>query len=417
MNDRAIVARLHRRLGFGLRGGELERVTANGVAAERTTLISAVAEPVASPFDGLELGYENGQVRQRSVAATTAWMQSMTESPDRLGERLAWTWHGILASSVRKVLSPRRMAVQIDLFRSQGLGRYADLLRAVTVDGAMLTYLDGRDSTGTNPNENYSRELLELFGLGNGAFTEADVKAGARALTGWTAGMRLNDTADPIFVPRRHDATPQTYLGTANVASVDSVIEAVTANEACAPFVSGRVLRDLLGPGTDAKVLAAGAAVLKSSSLDVRSLVAFAADRIVAGDAGKPFVSAPVPWFVMARRATGASLDARTAFRGLGDAGQTPLSPPNVSGWPSGDAWNSAATLVARLNLAVAIAKATPPSSPALATAVTGDWAALSMALGLPEPFRASTIAGLSAASGGFSRLALALVSPDFVEV
>ena len=385
-----------------------------GIAAERALL--TVDGSASSPFDVLELGYENGQLRQRTVVAAMAWLATMTTSPSQVRERMAWTLHGILASSVRKVLSPRRMATQIDLFRSSGLGSYGDLLRAVTVDGAMLIYLDGRDSTGTNPNENYSRELLELFAVGNGAFTEADVKAGARALTGWTVGMRANE-AEPTLVPRRHDATAQTYLGTANVNTVESVIAAVTAHGSCAPFVSGRVLRDLLGPDTDAKVLADGAERFRSASLDLRTLVDFATERIVAGDAATPFVSAPVPWFVMARRATGATVEARTVFRGLGDAGQTPLTPPNVGGWPAGEAWNASATLVARLNLATAIARSTPPGAPALVAATSGDWAALSMALGLPEPFRSTTISGLSSVSDGFARLALALVSPDFVEV
>jgi uncharacterized protein (DUF1800 family) len=414
MNDRAAVARLNRRLGFGLRSGELVTAAERGIDAEVERLMSGPVGP--SPFDGLELGFENGQIRQRTVLAATAWLQAMTRSVNPMAERLAWTLHGILASSVRKVLTVRRMATQIDLFRTAGLGSYADLLRAVTTDGAMLIYLDGRDSTGTNPNENYSRELLELFALGNGAFTESDVQAGARALTGWTVGMRANPF-DPTFVPRRHDNTPQTYLGVSGVDSIDAVIAAVTAQPSCASFVSGRILRDLLGPDASPAVLAGGADRFRASGLDVRSLVQYTAERIVAGEAVQAFISAPVPWFAMACRATGADVEARSIFRSLGDAGQIPLTPPNVGGWPIGDSWNGANTVVARLNLATAIARATPPDSPALLAAMAGDWSGLAESLGVPEPLRTDTVAGLASVRDGFARLALALVSPDFVEV
>ena len=108
----------------------------------------------------------------------------MVASPQPLVERMAWLWHGHFVSVFDKVKVGRLMVDQIRLFRSLGLGAFPDLLRAVTIDPAMMWYLDLRTSTGTEPNENFAREVLELFTLGVGNYAEADVQAGAKALTG-----------------------------------------------------------------------------------------------------------------------------------------------------------------------------------------------------------------------------------------
>ena len=108
----------------------------------------------------------------------------------------------------------------------------------------MLVYLDGRTSTAEAPNENYGRELLELFALGVGNYTEDDVQAAARALTGWVVARRFDSAR---FVPGRHDRTPQTLLGVDGVTDVDSVIEAVVAHPAHPRFVARRIVREYLG--------------------------------------------------------------------------------------------------------------------------------------------------------------------------
>jgi uncharacterized protein (DUF1800 family) len=413
MDERAIIARLHRRMGFGLLAGDLAPAIGRGLAAERARLFDRSAVP-PDPFAGLDLTFETGKVRLKVVAAVDAWVNAMVASPAGLVERTAWTWHGILVSSSFKVKAPSMMAGQIQLFRSIGLDGYGTLLEAIAKDQAMLVYLDGTESTGKRPNENFSRELLELFSIGVGNYTEADVEAGALAMTGWRAAPRKEVAAEATFRPKDHDDTPRRFLDATNVHDIASVVAAITARPELATYVSSRFTREMLGPKPPAAVASAVADRFRSSGLSVTAMADAVAERLTAGDPLPPVVAAPVPWLVMALRATGAR---PKSINGLSAAGQVPLAPPNVGGWPSGAAWNSSATVVARANLAAVIATATPPDSAALAAATAGDWPALSLALGLPTDFGANSVAGLSMVRDGLSRLALALVSPEFVEV
>ena len=195
-DDRATIARLYRRAGFGLTPAELDEAVARGVAAEidRLTDPDAAGLPEApNPWADADLSWARRKVRSQGLILVDGWLTRMITTPRPLVERMAWFWHGHFVSSMQKVVSASAMATQVELFQRLGMGGFADLVRAVSVDPAMLIYLDGDDSTGTEPNENYGRELLELFTLGRGAYTEADVQAGARALTGW----KLTDRHDP----------------------------------------------------------------------------------------------------------------------------------------------------------------------------------------------------------------------------
>jgi uncharacterized protein (DUF1800 family) len=416
MDERRRVARLHRRFGFGLTGGELTAAIGRGAEVEADRLLNPQKHGLATsddPFLWLDLAYVAGGNRKTALRAADAWLGRMVTSSRPAHERMAWFWHGLLVSSVSKVKSAEAMAEQIRLFWTLGLGRLPALLKAVAIDPAMLAYLDGKDSTKGSPNENFGRELLELFALGVGNYTEADVQAGARALTGWTVRMRQNTAT---YVPRLHDDSPQSFLGARAVHDVDSVIAAVTSHAACGPYLTRRLAASALGSRVADATVESAAAAFVASGLDIAVLLRSLADAHLAGVDGGPIVLGPVPWLVMAQRATGARLQPEQRINGLRAAGQIPLVPPNVAGWPGGSAWSTSATLVGRLNLALVVAKATPPDAAALVAATRGDYPSLSLALGLPGELNPSTIAGLSSVTDGFSRLALALVSPEFVE-
>ncbi|MEA3184092.1 MAG: hypothetical protein QOJ74_569, partial [Ilumatobacteraceae bacterium] len=169
MDDRAAVSWLHRRAGFGLGLPDLEDAVSRGSAAEIDRLLSPdamQAAVVADPWNDRDLPLQ----RDRAVAvkAITTWLDHMVVTQTPLVDRIAWFWHGHFVSALDKVKVARLMVDQIRLFRRDGLGSFAALLRAVTIDPAMLLYLDGTDSTGDSPNENYGREVLELFTLGVG---------------------------------------------------------------------------------------------------------------------------------------------------------------------------------------------------------------------------------------------------------
>ncbi len=416
MDAAAAVARLHRRAGFGLGPGELDAAVARGADAEIARLVDPAAAgipPAADGFAGLDLTFQKGQVAKAGVQLVAGWIGRMASTPRPLEERMAWFWHGHFVSALAKVRLPLAMANQIRLFQTAGLGSFPALVRAVSIDPAMLLYLDGATSTGAQPNENYGRELLELFTLGRGNYAEADVHAGAVALTGWRVDR--NDPSAATFVARRHDDSPQDYLGAHGVHDVDTVVAAVTAQPVCAAFVAGKVGRELLGPATSSGDLADLTAAFTASGLDIRALLRAALTKLAAGVDGGPVVVAPVPWAVMALRATGATLAPAVLAGGLRSAGQLPLYPPNVGGWPGGPAWNASGTVVARFELAGAIATATPASSAAGVAAEATDAAALARALGLPSGFGAPTTAALARVDDAPSRLVIALTSPEFV--
>ena len=411
MNDRDAVAWLHRRLGFGLGADEFAAAVARGPQAELQRLLGlATGAAPADPWDDAKLPTDPKDAPSRQYAIGT-WLASMIATTDPLRDRMAWIWHGHFVSALDKVKVAKFMVDQIRLFKTSGLGDFAALLKAVTIDPAMLIYLDGGDSTNKAPNENYGREVMELFTLGVGNYTEDDVKAGAKALTGYRMRKALPQAT---FIPKNHDDDPQHYLGVDGVHDVDTVVAAIMKQPTLPTFITGSIAAEMLGT-KDPATIAPIAQAFAASTFNVAALVTALANAGLAG-ASQSLVLAPVPWFVIASRVTGATVPQNAALVGLRSAAQVPMLPPNVAGWPGGQAWFASGTVVARANLASAIAAATPVDSPAMAAATSGDLDALAGALGIVTPmFSAASKAALHDAKAPKQRLALALITPEFV--
>lgn len=400
---------LHRRAGFGLHPTELADATLRGPDEELERLLAAPAA-TADPWDGLALDPDDGGRPE----AVRGWLASFLATTQPFHDRRTWMLHGWLVSSMDKVNIPRLMVDQIRLFMNTGGGSFPELLQALTTDPAMLVYLDGRTSTGASPNENYGRELLELFALGVGNYTEADVQAAARALTGWVANPR-GDQA--VFVNRRHDNSPQTLLGATGVNDVDSVIDAVIASPAHAPYVAQRIAKEYLGDIRDPErtdVIDELTATYLATDMQLDPVIARALSIGLDGTSA-PMVLAPLPWVVMCARATGVSFQRlfRTVQGTVREMGQVPMFPPSVAGWPTGTAWLTSSSLVARTNVAAGIADSTAADQPIRIAAENGDLDLIAEQLGLPEPFTQATIAAIQSASTPVGRLALALVCPE----
>ncbi len=411
MNDRDAVAWLYRRAGFGLAAGELAAAVDRGPQAEVQRLVDAAAGPAAGDaWDDSQLPYDPKD-QSAGQYAIGAWLSSLIASTDPLRDWMAWFWHGHFVSALDKVRVARLVVDQVRVFRSVGLGDFATLLKAVTIDPAMLIYLDGGVSTVKAPNENYGREVMELFTLGVGSYTEDDVKAAARALTGYRMRPQLQTA---MFVAKNHDDQPQHYLGVAGVHDVDTVVGALVKHPALPLFIAGRLAAAILGT-TDRSVVTPLADTFVESSLNIAALVSATLSAGIAG-ARQEVVLAPVPWFVIASRVTGAIVPIKQALGGLRAAAQVPMLPPNVAGWPGGQAWFASGTVVARANLAMAIAAAAPADNPAMMAATSGDLDALGGALGMVSPtFASASRKALDTAKAPRQRLALALISPEFV--
>ena len=406
------IARLVRRTTFGVRAGDLAGLAAlTPVEVVEWLLASPTADPWGDVSYSVTEDQPRTELRRAAFDAVQAWLDAVVGSEVALDDWLTWTWHGHFVSALPQVRNPQFMVDQWRLFRTSRPGTFAALTRAVTVDAAMLLYLDGNQSTGAAPNENYSRELLELFTLGIGHYTEDDIAAGARALSGWR--VRPADDA-PAFVPRRHDDTPQRYLGVDGVHDVDTVIAAVTAHPALAGSIARVLAVEIVGPAVDDDTVEAATATFRDSDGSIDAVVRTLLTALADGVDGGPIVAGPFPWLVAALRATGVRAPLREMVAPLLAAGQLPWFPPNVSGWPSGAAWSNAATVVARLQLAAAVAGATADDHATLAVSSTDELSAL---LGLPTAFGDATRAALESVDDPRARLGLALTSPEFVLV
>jgi uncharacterized protein (DUF1800 family) len=426
MDERTAIAWLARRVGFGLAPGQLDELTAVGLSATLDRWLDPSAHGVAvapDPWAGVDLSVmrPRGHVSRLEVDGVIgSWLQAMVTTPRPLEEWMRWFWHGHFVSTLGAVGSPPMMRDQLRTLGQFGLGDFPSLLRAVTVDPAMLVYLNGSSNRKGEVNENYGREVLELFTLGLGHFSEADVRAGATALTGYGVDLQ---TGICRFNPALHDDTPQHYLGQTGVHDVDSVVDAIVSHPACGPFIAGELARAVLGPDVSPGFITSLAKDFVLSGLQLRPLMRAIVEAGVHDGASTALVLAPVPWTMSMIRATGVSIPpiVLPLSNGLSRAGQLPLAAPNVGGWPGGSNWLTASATLGRFDLAATLAVSADPAATSTQAAGRGDWSSLADSLGHPEGFSPPTRAALDgvAADGGAestrTRLALAMAAPELV--
>ena len=339
------IAHVLRRCGFGPRPGEVERWLDDGAEALIESLLANDAAHALAPenvFDGFS---DSSDVDD--VEMFTTFVDQMMNGANQLHERMTWYWHTHFTTSVEA--AGRRLAwQQHHLIRRLALGNFRELARQITTDAAMLHYLDGGGSRGDEPNENYSREFLELFALGrNGGYTEDDVRAAARIVSGWHADW---ETGEVSFEPDHNYSRPVTFMGKRQRWSVDSFVDFVCARPECHRHVVTRLYNHLVGPDLDDGRRDELATVFAEADLEIRPLVA----AILRGE---DFLGAihsrtrqPIEWALGAIQALGFTsvdqLEIRPwQFRELG---QMPMQPPNVGGWSLDDRWASTSHIITR---------------------------------------------------------------------
>ena len=277
------------------------------------------------------------------------WVGRMLASEEPLRERMVLFWHGHFTSSMEAVHSSYEMIQQNQLFRRHGLGSFRELLHGIARDPAMLVYLDNASSKKSHPNENFARELLELYTLGEGNYTEGDVREVARAFTGW--GQRNGRFH---FDSGRHDKGTKTVLGVTGKLDGDDVLEILLAQEACARHLAHALLGYLEGLEPAAERLTSYAATLRESGyrIDVflRRLLLdpeFYSERTLASR-----VSSPLDFLVGSARRLGIDPEARVLVNGAALLGQRLFFPPSVRGWEGGESWATGGSLILRGELA-----------------------------------------------------------------
>jgi uncharacterized protein (DUF1800 family) len=429
MAARAQLAHLLRRATFGPTAEELDTAERAGYEATLAGLLAPAtpdagagaadtpvpqlgADPIASlPRDADRTARQRAQqqLRDQVQAITLWWLDRLVAADHQLAEKLVFVWHGHWATSVEKVRSAVAMLVQQQTFRDFGAGDFGPFLKAMLRDPALIIWLDGQQNTKAAPNENLARESMELFTLGIGNYTEADVRAAARALTGWQVRR------DPLGVtlnPQRHDAGDKTILGRTGPFDTDGYADLLLAQPAHPGFLAGRLWYRFAAsePIPDDVRKRLSNAYRGNVSTLLRVLFT---DPAFAGTA-HGLVKQPVEWAVGAMRQLGirpARLPAdvqKQLLRGLDALGQTLFAPPSVGGWPAGAAWLSTSATEYRVRLATFLAGRADPAR--LPKDVDG-LARLLVVDGFTDRTR-----GVLAGAGKDARklLALGLASPEY---
>lgn len=290
--------------------------------------------------------------RERTQELVLDWLDRMARTPRPLQEKLTLFWHGHFATSIQKVRDPWLMFRQLELFRARAAGNWPDLLVAVTRDPAMLLWLDQAQSRKEHPNENYAREVMELFALGEGNYAEQDILETARALTGLTYDRVAQE---PLWRPRLHDAGPKTVLGRTANFGPDEVIRHIATRPQSARFLAQRLWHFFAADEAPPGVVDALAAGFERGGREIRPLLRklFLAEEFYAPEVIGSQVKSPVVWLVMAVRQFERDLPKLPpTAAALRELGQALLAPPNVKGWDGGITWINTATLTARQRFA-----------------------------------------------------------------
>jgi uncharacterized protein (DUF1800 family) len=365
-------ARVLRRTGFGTTGPEVDAVVGQywpayvdaALAANPDADRGAIATPMPTlpppqpPGKGATSAARTQYRRQLSEQndeLTRWWLGRMIAAELPLHEKLTLLWHNHFATSAQKVRIAAYMAAQNQKLRTLGLSDFRTLAYTMLTDAAMLRWLDGQLNTAKAANENLAREFMELFALGhNNGYTEDDVRAGARALTGWTIG-----DGQPVLVSRRHDPEPKTLFGVTAAFDAAGFCDAVLAQPHSAAHVAGRWWQQLASDEPASPQVLDRIVTAYGTNRDLKALTraVLTADEFT--NARATVVNTPVEWLVGVVRALGVSPDAHGKLldKTLKALGQRPFFPTDVNGWPRGQVWLSTASARTRLRTAVALAR------------------------------------------------------------
>ncbi len=332
-------------------------------SAQRVALQSPppwVDEPPIPPARLRDMTQEERMAEQRKNVERAFelrewWFREMLTTPSPLSEKMTLFWHNHFATSQQKVRFTPLMYHQHVMLRRNALGNFGKLLREVARDPAMLVYLDGANSRKSAPNENFAREVMELFTLGEGNYSETDIKEAARAFTGWSVDR---DTGQFMFRRFIHDYGNKTVLGKSGNFDGDQVIDILLSKPETAQFITRKLWKEFVAPETATPAsetdIARLAAVFRASGYNIATLMRamLVSDAFYAPDHRAALIKSPVEFVVGTMKQF--EIDApnlRPFVIASALLGQNVFSPPNVKGWPGGEAWINSATLLGRKQL------------------------------------------------------------------
>ena len=421
--QRLETARLYHRFGFGPRPGEFRTALTQGIQATRQNILKIDTQTIVAPefTDPGPRPAPNSEgiveysrlLRYQNQLLLLWWLDQMVVTTNPLNEKMTWFWHGHWATSLGKVRYPLPMYNQNVTLRKYALGNFAEFAQAMFLDGALQLWLDGGENTVKAPNENLSREMMELFILGVNRYTENDVKELARSFTGY----RVARTSGVMSTAaRRRDNGSVTVLGKSGAMTPEEVIAHLVAQKNCQNFIPERVWYRFI---SSTNSLPENHPTISAfATRDIKALITALVNDPALSRADNSIVKSPVEWFVGVCRAlslTPSELPSFTKLNGyLEKLSQIPFQPPNVGGWPTDQAWLSSASAQFRLAFATWLAsladlselKAVAPTS---RVEYLLDW------LGIVEWSSRTNLALRTVQDNPRRLLTLAICSPEYV--
>jgi uncharacterized protein (DUF1800 family) len=375
--NEAAAAHLLNRAGFGGTPAEIETVRKKGLAAAVRDFVDVKSDAANVPppswahprniqAQRMEIKAakdhgENFQGKARQVRMMEGeeivdlrrwWIDRMVNGSAPLIEKMTLFWHGHFATSIQKVRDAYWMWLQNDTLRRNAFGNFNSLVKKISRDPAMMIYLDLQQSRREHPNENWARELMELFTVGIGNYTEQDIRESARAFTGY----RLDMTTQQFrFAPFQQDRGTKTFMGKTGNLNGDDIIDILVSKPACAQFIGRKLWRFFVEDDPSAEMVDAIAERIRAHNFEMRPMLReifssteFYSDRVMGSQ-----IKSPVQYIVQTSKLLNAPPPAPIAAQNaMRQMGQILFAPPNVKGWDGGKGWISTSTLLFRYNFA-----------------------------------------------------------------
>ena len=374
-------AHLYRRAGFGGSPDDVARATSAGMRASVDSLVrfanssalpakpqladdrpnpghskalAAAAQVGATPQSDaaiVEARKAIGRAHRDNMIAMETWfLDRMINSPAPLQEKMTLFWHGHFTSAYQKGIPAQALVNQNNLFRANALGNIRDLTLKVSQDPAMVRYLDNAQNNKAHPNENYARELMELFTLGIGNYTETDVRESARAFTGWGIDRDYNFRDFPV----RHDDGSKTFLGKTGNFTGRDIVEIIFTQPAAARLFAKDLLNFFVYSDPEPALIDAVAALIRKNDYNLQPVMSIVlrSNLFYSERAYRALVKSPVQFVVGSYQLFGINQSDNVALGALRRMGQILFLPPNVKGWDGGSAWLNSQTVLTRENFA-----------------------------------------------------------------
>lgn len=287
------------------------------------------------------------EARETITDLNFLWIQKMASGEAMLREKMTLFWHGHFACRIRR---PLAVQLQNNTLRKYALGKFGDLLMAIAQDPAMLQFLNNQQNKKNSPNENFAREVMELFTLGRGNYTEQDIKEAARAFTGWTANLQ----GEFVFRTNQHDSGSKTFQGRTGNFNGEDILKIILQNPQTALFISTKIYRYFVNENVDNQAVKDMAKRFQSTNYDIADLMeyVFKSDWFYRSENIGTRIKSPIELLVGLQRKFSIDFQQKQSVLFVQKSlGQILFYPPNVSGWSGGKNWIDSSTLMTRMKL------------------------------------------------------------------